>query len=436
MTPINDIVGAGDPAIGLALGQGAVATDSRLLVGAAPVDAGHRIASIDVMRGFALLGILVMNIQSFSMPDAAYLNPSAYGDLTGANRWVWIIGHLLTDEKMFGLLSMLFGAGILLMMEQRGRPASLHYRRMAWLLLFGLLHGHLLWAGDILWFYGLAGMIVYLFRKRSPSALLANALMFFAVGSALFLALGFIVRSLPADQFEIFAQDNWRPTAEMIRDEIATFRGGWLTQMPVRVSEALFSETFIFLILLGWKTIGNMLLGMALFKWGVVTGERPRMVYVRMAVAGLLVGLAIVAFGVSRNFANAWDVRYWFLVGAQYNYWGAIVVDMGWIGVMVLISTSTRLARLNGALAAVGRTAFSNYILQTLMCTALFYGDGLGLFGAVSRVEQLMIVTAIWILQLVVSPWWLRRFAFGPLEWLWRSLTYGRRIPIAIAANR
>src|SRR5438034_3729120 len=149
-----------------------------------------------------------MNIQSFSMPDAAYLNPTAYGDLAGANRWVWILGHLLTDEKMFGLFSMLFGAGILLMtrrLERRGtRPGPLHYRRMGWLMLFGLLHGHLLWSGDILWVYGVCGLVVYLFRNRSPRSLVASALIFFAIGSAIYVAIGLVVRSLPPATLEAF----------------------------------------------------------------------------------------------------------------------------------------------------------------------------------------------------------------------------------------
>jgi uncharacterized protein len=393
----------------------------------------ERITPIDVLRGFALLGILVMNIQSFSMPDAAYLNPSAYGDLTGGNRLVWIIGHLLTDEKMFGIFSMLFGAGILLMtgrIERRGgRPGAVHYRRMAWLTLFGLLHGHLLWSGDILWFYGLGGMVAYLFRNRSPRALVASAIVFFALGSAVYVAIGLLVAQLPADQFAAFEHENWRPTDAMIADEIATFRSGWLHQMPVRSGEALFMETFIFGVLLGWKTIGNMLLGMALFKWRVVTGEQPRPVYQRMAVTGFLVGLPIVAFGIWRNFAAGWDARYSFFFGSQFNYWGSIIVDMGWIGVVMLACSSTGLAGLKAALAALGRTAFSNYILQTLICSALFYGNGLGLFGAVSRVQQISIVVAIWIVQLVLAPLWIRRFAYGPLEWLWRSLTYWQRMP-------
>jgi uncharacterized protein len=411
--------------------------DSSGAVRLEPVDTVHRIASIDVLRGFALLGILVMNIQSFSMPDAAYLNPAAYGDLTGINRWVWIVSHLLTDQKMMGIFSMLFGAGILLMssrVEQRGgRPGPIHYRRMAWLALFGLLHGHLLWPGDILWFYGVSGLVVYLFRKRSPRALVASAVIFLAIGSALFMLFGYFIGSLPPDQLEAFAQENWQPTAEMIRDEIATFRGGWLGQMPIRSSAAFFMETFLFLLLLGWKTIGNMLLGMALFKWGVITGELPRSTYRRMAIAGFLIGLPIVTVGVWKNFAADWDVRYSMFFGSQYNYWGAIVVDMGWIGAIMLAATSRRSAWLTTPLAAVGRMAFSNYIMQTLICSAIFYGNGFGLFGGVSRAHQILIVVAIWAIQLVISPWWLRRFRYGPLEWLWRSLTYWRRMPLAIA---
>src|SRR5262245_56985745 len=172
-------------------------------VQAEPVDAARRIGSIDVLRGFALLGILVMNIQSFSMPDAAYLNPSAYGDLTGANRWVWIVSHLFTDQKMMGIFSVLFGAGILLMsnrVAERPQPGPVHCRRTAWLILFGLSHAHLLWSGDILWFYGVGGLVVYLFRKRSPRTLTASAVMFFAIGSALFAVFGYYVCSLPPDQ--------------------------------------------------------------------------------------------------------------------------------------------------------------------------------------------------------------------------------------------
>ena len=140
-----------------------------------PVLENARIDSIDVLRGFTLLGILVMNIQLFAMPDAAYSNPTAYGNLEGANLYVWIAGRLLADQKFMTVFSMLFGAGIVLMaarMEEGGATARVHYRRMGWLLLMGLLHAHLLWVGDILFLYAVCGMLVYPLRRQSPGLLL------------------------------------------------------------------------------------------------------------------------------------------------------------------------------------------------------------------------------------------------------------------------
>jgi len=385
------------------------------------------------MRGFALLGILVMNIQSFSMVGAAYMNPTAYGDLTGANWWVWFVGHVLTDQKMYGIFSMLFGAGIVLMMsgaEARGAGAALHCRRMGWLILFGLLHAHLLWYGDILYTYGVCGLVVYLFRRKSPRTLVVLSALFFTIGSAIMYLNGWSMRFWPPEQIASFTRNSWLPNAEMVQREVAAYRGSWLAQMPYRIREAAFFETGLLLLVMGWKSIGNMLLGMALFKAGILAGQRSRDVYAKMALAGLLLGLPMVGFGVWRNVTAAWNVRYSFFFGTQYNYWGAIIVDIGWIGVLMLFCTSSGLTRAKAALSAVGRTAFSNYILQTLIGTTLFYGHGFGLFGDVSRVDQILIVVAIWMVQLFISPLWLRYFAFGPLEWLWRSLTYWRRMPL------
>jgi uncharacterized protein len=399
-----------------------------------PVSSGARVHSLDVLRGFALLGILVMNIQSFSMISAAYMNPAAYGDLTGANRWVWILSHVLTDQKMYGIFSMLFGAGILLMTGRaeasRGTSAGLHYRRMAWLLLFGLLHAHLFWYGDILYPYALCGMIVYLFRRRSPRTLLILAGVFFAIGSAIYLVTGWSMQFWSPEAVTAFAQDSWLPTAEKVQAELAAYRGGWLQQVPARSEEAIFMQTLIFLVAIVWKTVGNMLLGMALFKFGVLSAMRSRAFYTRLAVAGFLVGLPMVSFGVWHNFAAGWDVRYSFFSGSQYNYWGAIVVDMGWIGLWMLVCASSGFAWLKGSLGAVGRTAFSNYILQTLIATTLFYGHGFGLFGSVNRVGQILICVAIWAVQLGIAPIWMRHFEYGPLEWVWRSLTYWRKMPM------
>jgi uncharacterized protein len=402
----------------------------------APVDDASRIGSLDVLRGFALLGILVMNIQSFSMIGAAYINPTAYGDLTGANYWVWLLSHLLADQKFISLFSMLFGAGIVLMTtkaEQSGvRPATLHFRRMGWLILFGLFHGYLLWSGDILFAYGMCGLFLYLFRKMSPGPLFAWAFVFLAAGSAISLALSASIRSAPDEALVGLIQDFWKPDEQTIAAELAAYRGGWLAQLPIRAEDSLFWETYLFLTETLWKVSALMLVGMALFKLGVLSGRRSTGVYVGLVALGAIAGVPIVAYGVSRNFAAGWDLRYSFFfgIGSQFNYWGSVLVALGWVGLVTLAWRSDRLAPATRGLGAVGRMAFTNYILQTVICTTIFYGHGFGLFGRVERVGQVLIVFAVWAVQLAISPVWLRHFQFGPLEWLWRSLTYGCRQPI------
>jgi uncharacterized protein len=137
----------------------------------------------------------------------------------------------------------------------------------------------------------------------------------------------------------------------------------------------------------------------------------------------------VILYGTYRDFAGGWDFRYSFFYGAQFNYWGSVLVSFGWVGVVMLVCRTSVLAPLARRLAAVGRMAFSNYIMHTLICTTLFYGHGLGLFGKVERIWQFATVLVIWGFQLMVSPVWLRYFLFGPLEWLWRSLTYWQREP-------
>ena len=159
-----------------------------------PTPAAERIVALDVLRGVALLGILVMNVQSFSMIEAAYFNPTAYGDLTGANYVVWLVAHIFFDQKFMAIFSMLFGAGIVLMASRveasGGRPAGLHYRRTFWLIVFGLLHTHLFWFGDVLFVYGVCGLWVYLFRKVRPGWLLTFGLLILSVSFLLYLFFG------------------------------------------------------------------------------------------------------------------------------------------------------------------------------------------------------------------------------------------------------
>jgi uncharacterized protein len=169
-----------------------------------------------------------------------------------------------------------------------------------------------------------------------------------------------------------------------------------------------------------------MLIGMALFKLGVFSARASARVYWSFLAAAGLIGLPAIVYGVYREVASGWEMRDSFFLASQYNYWASILIALGWVGATMLVCQSP-LKRFTKPLAAVGRMAFSNYILDTVLCTSIFYGFGLGMFGKVSRVQQIEIVFAIWIVQLVISPIWLKYFQFGPLEWLWRSLTYWKR---------
>lgn len=395
---------------------------------AAPVTVSERILSLDILRGFAVLGILIMNIQSYSMIGAAYLNPTAYGDLTGVNRWVWILSHVFADMKFMGLFSLLFGAGIVLFTqraEAKGHdPMRLHYRRTFWLLVFGLLHAYLLWYGDILVSYALCALGVYFFRKHSPKTLLIIGLILVSIGSLLYILFGLSLPFWP-DQAIKGNLAYWRPGEAEAAAELAAYRGSWLAQMAYRAPAALIFQTFIFLIHTSWRAGGLMLIGMALYKWRILSARRSHEFYRNLILIGFGLGLPIISVGLLRHFQADWGFKYSMYHGSQFNYWGSLFISMGYVGLLMLLCQHELLDKLKHALAAAGRMAFTNYILQSFICTLLFYGHGFGLYGQIDRWGQILIVMGIWIVQLVLSPLWLKYFRFGPLEWAWRTLTYG-----------
>ena len=400
--------------------------------GGGPVVEDTRIDSIDVLRGFALLGILIMNIQAFAMPEAAYYNPTAYGNLEGANLYVWLGGRLLADQKFMTIFSMLFGAGIVLMTsraEARGDTRRVHYRRMGWLALIGLLHAHLLWAGDILFLYAVCGMLVYPFRGMSPGRLLVLGTATVAVASAIFAGLQASLPSWPEEALTEVTLGAWQPTRAIVDEALATYRGGWLEQLPARSEMAFGFETFMLVIYGGWRAGGLMLIGMALFKLDVFSAGRSRRFYGALIAAALVAGIPVEAYGVALDFEFGWALDWSLFQGRQFNYWPSIAVALGYVGLVMLACRSDPGHRVGRPFAAVGRTALSNYLLQTVICTTIFYGHGLGLYGSVDRVGQLAIVLGVWAVQLTASPLWLRRYRFGPAEWVWRSLTYGERPP-------
>ncbi len=400
-----------------------------------PTLLSERYHSLDLLRGIAVLGILIMNIQSFAMIQAAYINPTAYGDFTGINRWVWILSHIFADQKFMTIFSILFGAGIILLTqraEAKGvSAAGLHYRRTLWLLLIGLAHAYLLWHGDILVPYALCALIVFLFRKKRAKTLFITGIIFILIPSIIYLLIGWSMQFWQPEQIQETLV-NWKPTPEIVAKELSDFRGGWLEQMNQRVPSAFFLETYLFLIWSMWRAGGLMLIGMAFFKWGFLTAERKEEFYKRGITIGLAVGLVFIVFGLIRNFLEDFSMEYSFFIGPQFNYWGSLFVSFAFICLVMLLSQRSIKSRLFNSLAGVGRTAFSNYLLQTVICTTIFYGHGLGLFGYVERGTQFLIVIAVWVFQILVTNIWLRYFRFGPAEWLWRSLTYWKLQPMKI----
>ena len=402
-----------------------------------PVERSERIQSIDVLRGVAVLGILVMNIQSFAMIGAAYLNPTAYGDLSGANYRVWLLSHVLADQKFMSIFSMLFGAGIVLMTMRREeaglKTGSVHYRRMGLLLLFGLLHAYLLWYGDILYHYAMCGFLAYLFRRCRPVTLVVLGVLVTAVGSLSSFGAGMSLPHWPPEAVQELLE-SWAPDDEAIAEELAAYRGGWATQMSHRAPAAFLFQTLHLIVVVVWRAGGLMLAGMGLVKLKVFSASRSYLFYVALIIAAGAIGIPTIAYGIRGNFASDWDVHYSFFLGGQYNYWGSILVALGWIGLVMLVCKLDRLTRFTSPLAAVGRMALTNYLMQTLICTTIFYGHGLGWFGRVERIGQITVVFGVWIVLLVASPIWLHHFHFGPAEWLWRSLTYMQAQPMRRSA--
>ena len=384
----------------------------------------HRILSIDVIRGLAVLGILIMNIQSFAMISAAYLNPTAFGDLSGVNKTVWIISHVVADQKFMTIFSMLFGVGIILFsdsVEKKGyRPVRFYYRRLFWLFSFGLIHGYLFWHGDILVAFAVCGALAFLFRNLSPWILLALGLIIFTIPSFNYWLFGSSMEMWPQDAIDSINQ-TWSPAPEAIEKEIAALTGGVSSQLIWRIPETFKMQTFVFLIWMGWRAFAMMLIGMAFFKLGVFSVAFSKKFYTILLLITLSLGYALIMYGVNKNFAAGWAVEYSMFIGWQWNYFGSLLVAVGYIALLMLLTKYFKMS----LLAKVGKMAFSNYLLMTVLCTTYFYG--FGQFGQMDRLTQIFMVLLIWIFILVFSWVWLRYFYFGPAEWLWRYLTYGNK---------
>ncbi|MCO6436320.1 MAG: DUF418 domain-containing protein [Phycisphaerae bacterium] len=392
-----------------------------------PTRPGQRIAAIDVLRGVVILGILPMNIQLFATVEAAFLNPHAGPWTDAANVALWSLMHVLVGHKDLSIFAMLFGAGIIMIdARSRGRGGTrLHYRRMLVLLAMGMLHAYLLWPGDILVTYALAGMAVYPLRVLRPVWQLTLGLAAYAVPMVICLVFGLILPGAPAGLREpIFAM--FAPSAEQIAAHHATYAAGWWSQFPDRAASSLSIQLVIIPLALFWVAGGMMLVGMALYRWGVFFATlRPR-IYLLMIALGLTIGLPVVLWGLYRNFQADWAPAYSMFLGRLPSETVQPLMAGAWIAFWMLICRAGALPWLTRPLSAVGRMALSNYLAQTLLCSFLFYGNGLGLIGQIDRFGQLGLAVGFWIVELAVSSIWLKRFQYGPAEWVWRALTYVR----------
>jgi uncharacterized protein len=428
-----------------------------------PVSAAERFASVDVLRGFALLGILAMNIVGFAWPGPAYEDPLRGGGFEGTDRAVWFFNHLVFEAKMITIFSMLFGAGLVLMGERAAaRGASLrgvYYRRVLWLLLIGAIHAYLIWDGDILVIYAECGLLLYLFRNKTPRTLIILGVVLMMLIVPLLLGFTAAVDGMKAVTARVDAQlkagetpgkfdkrihDLWtkhlqeeflpneEQKAKDWNEEMAAYRGGYLGIVRHRAFDVLMGQTVGFLLGGFLFAASRMLLGMGLMKLGVFSAERSCRFYTGMVVLGYGLGLPLMVFDAVQLIDHRFDSEYFMRGGVLYNVFGSLVVALGHVGLIMLIVQGGALAWLTRRLAAVGRMALSNYLTHSIVCTTLFYGYGLGLFGQVNRTGLAAIVLLIWTFQLWVSPIWLKHFRFGPAEWLWRSLTYWRLQPMRL----
>ena len=406
-----------------------------------------RVATLDVIRGVAVMGILLMNIVAFAMPDVAYMNPAAFGSHGALDYGVWAVNFVLVDGKMRGLFSFLFGASMLLVIERaeaKGEsPLRVHYARMSWLLLFGLAHLYLVWWGDILHLYALVGGVAYAFRRMPPYKLAIAGIVLLMLQTLLAGGLPYDIyqagiavhtphpRADAVRRYQGYVQSFGRPDQASLARDIAAHRGGYATVFAdrLRIAAAMPVQTLAFV---GAETLAYMLLGMACFKTGMLGGAWPRARYRRWMAVGFGLGIPIYVVLLVLQWRGGFDA-FWVALGAiTLSTPFRPLMILGWACLIIL------LARPGGVLtarfAAAGRMAFSNYLGTSLICSTLFYGYGGGLYGRLSRAELYLVVAAIWVLMLLWSKPWLDHFRYGPFEWLWRSLARGKPQPMRGAA--
>jgi uncharacterized protein len=404
-----------------------------------------RIQTLDAVRGFAVMGILLLNIVDFGLPSYAYVDPNFYGGATGANWWAWAINYVLADGKMRGLFTMMFGASTVLIAERAvasGRsPARVHYARMAVLFGIGMIHAYLIWSGDILVLYAVCGAIIFVAWRWRIRVLLAVGVSLLAL--KLFIGLGSYagLKSIeaaaqardasPAALFQwAEARDAMTVPPETAQDELKAYRGNWQDAFEARVPASWEMQTEIMPEMLP-DTLALMAIGMALFRLGFFSGQWSRRSYWRIAAAAVVIiplYIPLVTWIDATRFSPVT------LTATEAIHLALLrpILSLSWASLVILFMQSGAARWLADRLAATGRMAFSNYLGTSLVCTLIFNGYGLGWFGHLERWQLYGVVLAVWAAMLLWSKPWLDRFRYGPFEWLWRSISRMRLQPMRV----
>jgi uncharacterized protein len=430
---------------------------------AMPVAATERITALDATRGAAVLGILLMNIWAFAGPQGFFDYPVAVADWGGAPVATWAVVHTLFEGSQRALFSLLFGAGMLLMvghLERSApgvRPGRIYYRRVGWLIVIGLVDAFvLLWPADILFTYGLCGLVLYPFRRLRPAALVAIALAVMALNAGLRVAdlreaealqatyaevQGRDAATLPPDEAK--AVEAWeriesraRPDlrSPQVQESLRVTAEGPLGEFFLeRARTSLILQTVVALNAWLLDALAMMFLGMAAVRAGLFTAGASGRTLALLVVAGYGLGLPLSLAETLALLRTDFDP----IIDRQY----LVVYDLrrlgmaaGHLGVILWIARQPRWQALTARVAAVGRMALSNYLAHSVLGAFIFYAIGLGLYGRFTGLYLYGVVALVWALQLAWSPWWLARYRFGPAEWLWRSMTYRQRQPFRRAA--
>lgn len=371
----------------------------------------ERNVTLDFVRGVAILGILLLNIAAFGLPKAAYLNPAWYGDITRSDAWTWAILDLFAQVKFLTLFALLFGAGLQLLLKRGKRWIQ---SRLTLLVLLGFIHGLFFWDGDILLAYGLVGLICWRMIRDAHDVknLFNTGAVLYLIGIGVLLLLGMISGGA--------TNRSWIPDAANLQyEQFWKLKGG--VEAISNRADMLGDNLIALGAQYGWQLAGMMLMGAALMRTGWLKGEFSLSHYRRTGVILVLIGVIINLPAIVAQWMLDWDYRWCaFLLQAPREL-GAPFQTIGYAALIYGFWPQIARFRLVAAVACVGRMALSNYLLQTLICTTLFYH--FDLFMKFDRLQLLAFVIPVWVVNLVFSVIWLRFFRQGPLEWLWRQLT-------------